>query len=149
MANAITGLDCVLYYNAGTWGVPIWTEVTIARDVTLSRTKGEADVSNRGSRFKKRKSTLIDAGVTTEFVWDTENTQFQAFQEAFDDGTPIECLVLDGPVSTVGSQGLRASMDVFKFDRSEPLEGAVMASIELKPTYDTTHEPAWYVSGGT
>lgn len=149
MANAIIGLDCKLYYNAGSYDTPDWVEVTIARDVTLSRTKGEADVSNRGSRFKKRKATLIDAGVTTEFVWDTENTQFQAFQEAFDNDTPIECLVLDGDVEVAGSQGLRANMDVFKFDRSEPLEGAVMASIELKPTYDTANEPAWFTAVGS
>ena len=69
--------------------------------------------------------------------------------EAFDDDTPIEVLALDGDVSTPGSQGLRAFMDVFKFDRTEPLEGAVMASIDLKPTYDTEHEPAWYTVPGT
>lgn len=149
MANAIIGLDCKLYYNAGTYGSPIWNEVTIARDVTLSRSKGEADVSNRGSIFKKRKSTLIDAGITTEFVWDTENPQFQAFQSAFDNGTAIECLVLDGEFDVAGSQGLRAAMDVFKFDRTEPLEGAVMASVELKPTYSSDAEPAWFTAVGS
>lgn len=149
MANAITGLDCKLYYNSGSYASPVWHEVTIARDVTLTRTKGEADVSNRGSSFKKRKATLIDAGVTTEFVWDTDNPQFQAFQTAFDNGTAIECLVLDGPFNVAGSQGLRADMDVFKFDRTEPLEGAVMASIELKPTYETTAEPSWFTAVGS
>lgn len=147
MADAKTGLDCKLYYNSATYNSPTWNEVTIARDVTLTRSKGEADVSNRGSRFKKRKATLIDAGVTTQFVWDTENPQFQAFQEAFDNDDPIEVLVLDGEYDEPGAQGLRAFMEVFKFDRSEPLEGAVMADIELKPAYDTTHEPSWHTVG--
>lgn len=149
MADAKTGLDCKLYYNAATYVSPSWQEVTIARDVTLSRTKGEADVSNRGSRFKKRKATLIDASITTEFVWDPDNPDFAAFQQAFDNDEPIEVLALDGGVDVPGSQGLRAFMDVFKFDRTEPLEGAVMAAIDLKPTYDTDHEPAWYTVPGT
>lgn len=149
MANAIIGLDCKLYRNTGTYGSPVWNEVPIVRDLTLTRTKGEADVSNRGSRYKKRKSTLIDAGFTTEMVWDTDSDDFVAFQEAFDNDEPIELLVLDGPVTTPGSQGLRGEFDVFKFDRKEPLEGAVMVDIDCKPTYSSTSEPTWYTVPGT
>ncbi|NJN36804.1 MAG: hypothetical protein HC794_06785 [Nitrospiraceae bacterium] len=57
----------------------------------------------------------------------------------------VEFAVLDGPVATSGSQGLRAAMAITNFSRSEPLEEAIKVSVTAKPTY-SDHPPEWMVT---
>lgn len=149
MANAKTGLDCYAYYNSGPYGSPVWHLIEAIRDVTISDSKGEADVSNRSSRWKLRKTTLRDISISTEMVWDTDNPDFAIFHDAYDDDETVDVMFLDGPFDIAGSQGPRMIAEVFKFDRTEPLEGAVMAAIEVKPAYDTTNPPTWHVAAGS
>jgi hypothetical protein len=75
-------------------------------------------------------------------VWDTEDEGFTAIQEAYFDGTPVEVAVMDGDITTSGSQGLRATMAVTNFSRNEPLEEAITVSVTLKPTY-AANAPEW------
>lgn len=139
---AITGLDCKAYRNSATYATPTWAEVENVRDLTLNLTKGEADVSRRGTEWKLTKPTLKDGSVDFEMVWDTGDADFTAIQTAWNDGTTIDMAFLDGEIGTTGSQGLRAEFEVISFTRSEPLEGGVMASVSLKPA-STANAPAW------
>ena len=43
------GMDAKLYRNSGSFGSPIWTEVTNVKDLTLNLEKGEADVTTRAN----------------------------------------------------------------------------------------------------
>ena len=137
------GMDAKLYRNTGTYETPDWEEITNAKDVTLNLEKGEADVTTRAnSGWRATVGTLRDGSVEFEMVWDTEDEGFTAIQGAWFAGTPLEVAVMDGDIATVGSQGLRATMAVTNFSRSEPLEEAITVSVTLKPTY-ADHAPEW------
>ncbi len=137
------GMDAKLYRNTGSYGSPVWNEVKNVKDVTLNLEAGEADVTTRGNGgWRANIATLKDASLEFEMVWDTADDDFTAIRTAFLTNAAIEFAVLDGPVATSGSQGLRASMAITNFSRAEPLEEAIKVSVTAKPTY-ATNPPEW------
>lgn len=141
------GLDCRLYRNTGTYAAPNWVLIDNVRDLTLSLSKAEADLTTRANnRWRATIGTLKELEVEFEMVWDTEDTNFTALFDAFLNGTAIEFLILDGAVSAPGSLGLRATCEVMQFDRAEPLEDGVKASVVIKPAY-ASNAPEKYTAG--
>ena len=137
------GLDAKLYRNTATYASPTWNEVKNVKDVTLNLEAGSADVTTRGNGgWRANIATLKDASLEFEMVWDTADDDFTAIRTAFLTNAAIEFAVLDGPVATSGSQGLRASMAITNFSRAEPLEEAIKVSVTAKPTY-ATNPPEW------
>jgi len=143
------GLDAKLYLNTATYESPTWSEVDAARDVTLNLEAGEADVTRRGSAgWRETMAALKDASVEFELVYDTTDSNCTAIREAFMDRSTIEAAVMDGDITTVGTQGLRATMSVLNFSRNEPLEEALTVSVTIKPG-PSAHPPEWMtISGG-
>ena len=137
------GMDAKLYRNTGSYGTPVWNVVKNVKDVTLNLEAGEADVTTRGNAgWRANIATLKDASLEFEMVWDTADDDFTAIRTAFLTNAAIEFAVLDGPVATASSQGLRASMAITNFSRAEPLEEAIKVSVTAKPTY-ATNPPEW------
>jgi hypothetical protein len=105
--------DAKLYYNAGTYGSPTWTEICNVKDLTLSLEKDEIDVTTRCSGgFKEYADGLLDANVTFNMLYDPADTAFAAIQSAFFAKTAIEFAVMDGvipPAVTGDTNGLRAT----------------------------------------
>jgi hypothetical protein len=123
--------------------VPVWVELSNVKDLTLNMEKGEADVTTRGNAgWRATVGTLKEGSLEFEMVWDTEDEGFAALQGAWFGDTPVEMAVMDGPIATSGSQGLRATMSVISFSRKEPLEEAMSVSVTIKPTY-SEHAPEW------
>ena len=136
------GLNAKLYRNTAASGSPTWNEVTNVRDVTLNLETGEADVSTRSSSWRASVGTLKSASLEFEMVWDTADDDFAAIRDASLNNTSVEFAVLDGGSTTPGTQGLRATMAIINFTRSEPLEEAIKVSVTAKPTYAAT-PPTW------
>jgi predicted secreted protein len=137
------GLEAKLYRNGGDYDAPAWSEVQNVKDVTLNLEAGEADVTTRGNGgWKAVIAALKDASLEFEMVWDAADMHFAAIRQAFLTSAAIEFAVLDGDLETAGSQGLRASMAITNFSRSEPLEEAIKVSVTAKPTY-AEHPPEW------
>ena len=137
------GMDAKLYRNTGSYETPTWDEVTNVKDVTLNLEAGEADVTTRGNAgWRANIATLKDASLEFEMVWDTADDDFTAIRQAFLSNGSVEFAVLDGDVETTGSQGLRATMAITNFSRSEPLEEAIQVSVTAKPTY-ADNPPEW------
>lgn len=148
------GLDCKLYRNTGTYASPVWNEIVNVADVTVQLSKGEADTSTRASKWKTRKGTLKDASIDFQLKYVAGDTDFSALLSSYTDNTSVELLALDGPIGTVGSQGLRAVCEVFNFQHGQALENAVMFDVSAKPTpsFDNTgapQPPSWFVASGT
>ena len=137
------GLDCKLYRNTATYSTPTWSEITNVRDLTLSVEKNSADVSIRGSTWRLKATTLKEASIEFEMIWDHASEDFTALQTAFLNNTTVDVAAMDGAITTAGTQGLRAIMNVEKFSREEPLEEAVKVKVTLTPAYDTTNLPTW------
>ena len=137
------GMEAKLYRNTGTYAAPTWVELTNVKDLTLNLEAGEADVTTRGNAgWRATVATLKDGSIEFEMVWDTTDTNFTAIQDAFFNNTDIEFAVMDGDVASSGSQGLRATMSITNFSRSEALEEALMVSVNAKPTY-AVNAPEW------
>jgi len=138
------GIDAKLYFcAAGIGGTPTWTELTNVRNVTLSLTKGEADVTTRANAgWKATAAVLKEGSIEFEMVWDTEDTGFTAIQTAYFQNSLIGLAVMDGPIATNGSQGLWADCMILDFSREEPLEEALSVKVTAKPTY-SANPPQW------
>ncbi|HMN97425.1 MAG TPA: phage tail tube protein [Phycisphaerales bacterium] len=142
--SLVLGLNAKLYRNTGTYASPTWALIGNVKNVTLNLEKGEADVTTRSNNgWRANVGTLKDASIEFQMVWDTDDTHFSAIKDAFLANTPIEFLVLDGPVATAGSQGLRATCDIMSFSRDEQLEEALMVNVTAKPTY-SVNAPEWF-----
>ncbi len=137
------GMQAKLYRNSGSYGTPTWVEVGNVKDLTLNLEAGEADVTTRSnSGWRATVATLKDGSIEFEMVWDTSDANFTAIQQAFFNNTALEFAIMDGAIATAGSQGLRATMSITNFSRSEALEEAIMVSVTAKPTY-AANAPSW------
>jgi len=137
------GMQAKLFRNTGTYAAPVWAVMDNVKDLTLNLEKGEADVTTRGNQgWRAILGTLKEGTVEFEMVWDTEDEGFGAIQQAYFGDDTIEVAVMDGDITASGSQGLRATMSVTKFSRSEPLEEALTVSVTLKPAY-SVNPPEW------
>jgi hypothetical protein len=137
------GLDAKLYRNTGTHAAPVWNEIKNVRDVTLNLEAGEADVTTRGNAgWRATVATLKDGSIEFDMVWDTEDDDFSAIRDAFLNHTALEFAVMDGDITTAGSQGLRATCAVTNFSRNEALEEAITVSVTVKPTF-AANPPEW------
>ena len=140
------GSDSKLYFCvAGIGGVPSWTEMTKARDATLTLSKKEADASHRGAgKWVITKGHLKDAQIEFEYIWDTSDAAFLVLRASFVNGTSLGIACMDDEIDHALSEGLWADCEVMKFDRKEPLDGNVVVSVTLKPTY-SAYPPVWKV----
>lgn len=137
------GLDAKLYRNTADYASPTWVEVKNVKDLTLNLEASEADVTTRGNAgWRATLAALKDGSIEFEMVWDTADDDFTAIKDAYFGSTGIEFAVMDGDITTVGTQGLRALMAITNFSRSEPLEEAISVSVNAKPTY-SANPPEW------
>ena len=141
------GMDAKLYRNTGTYAAPTWVEVSNVKDVTLNLEKGEADVTTRANAgWRATVGTLKDASIEFQMVWDTVDAGFDAIRQAFFNNTPLEFAVMDGDITDLDSEGLRATFDIFNFTRNEALEEAILVDVSIKPTY-AANAPEWITGG--
>jgi Phage tail tube protein len=122
------GLDMFAYHNTGTYAAPIWAPIDICRDVTLDMTKGEADLSLRGSKWRRRRGTLKEGSISMELLYSPGNASYDAIADAFTNDTIMDIALADGLITTPGTNYFRADVEVFGFTRNEPLEDAVTVS---------------------
>jgi predicted secreted protein len=129
----------LLYKPGGQGGAGSWTALGNTRDVTLSLSAGEADVTTRANAgWRATIATLKEASVEFEMVWDTADAGFTAIKDAFFDNEPIGLQILD----EAAGQGLQADFSITNFSRNEALEEAITVSVTAKVTYSAT-APTW------
>jgi hypothetical protein len=137
------GMEAKLYRNTGSFAAPTWVEMTNVKDLTLNLEAAEADVTTRGNAgWRATIAALKDGSIEFEMVWDPADAGFTAIQDAYFNNTTVEFAVMDGDVTSTGTQGLRATMSITKLTRSEPLEQAITVSVTAKPTY-SDNAPEW------
>lgn len=135
MAGRI-GLDMRLFRNTATPESPAWNEVTNCRDLTLNTERGEADLSTRGSGgWRIRKSTLANAEINFQLVYDPDDEDYTAFESAFFDKSTIQVAACDDQ-----GNGLSIVGEVFNFSRNEGLEDAVTVDVTIRAS-DPSNPP--------
>lgn len=143
---AVLGLDAVLY--RGTAGSQGSTEVTNVKDLTLNLESGDADVTTRATEgWKASIATLKEASLEFGMLYDTSDSDFQAFQSAYFGNTAISLFVSDG-----AGTGLDADFSITGFTINQNLEEAMTVTVKAKPTA-STRAPQWVTassgSGGS
>ena len=127
----VLGLDAVLLRGAA--GSTGSTEVKNVKDLTLNLESGEADVTTRATQgWKASVATLKEASLEFGILYDTEDADFTAFQEAYFSNTPIALFITDG-----NDHGLDADFSITGFSVEQPLEEALTVSVTAKPTAST------------
>jgi len=137
------GLEAVLYRSTGTYESPVWNEIPNVKDNKLNVTKGEADVSRRGSGgWKASVGSLKELSVEFSMVYRSGDADFDAIQDSFFNGTVLDLAAMDGDIETTGSLGIRFQGEVMSFSRNEQLTESIMYDVVIKPT-DSDHPPEW------
>lgn len=132
----VLGLDAKLLRGAA--GSTGSTEVKNVKDLTLNLESGEADVTTRATKgWRATVATLKDASLEFGILYDTEDSDFQAFSDAYFNNTPLALFVTDG-----NGNGLDADFSITGFSVEQPLEEALSVSVTAKPTA-STRAPLW------
>ena len=123
------GYESALYVNTGTFAVPVWTEIDLARDVTHGLDVAEIDATARLTARLGREASEYGLGKwAAEFeslipnVGDT-NAAFDALLAANRGRTSVDILVVEGGIITTdGLNATRAICAVLGGKKSEPLK---------------------------
>lgn len=147
----VRGKDFKLYRDSeandptGYWASPTWVLINNIRDLKRNNSKTMADVSIRLTDIKQYTGTMIDYSIDFQMVYDQTDPDLQAIENAYwatsAEQKQIPFAVLDGPIGTVGSRGVRFTAEVSKFETSESLEDAGMQDVSLTPAYDPEDPP--------
>lgn len=135
MAEFLLGMSGKIYYGTAGVALTSMTELTNARDVTLTLEAGEADVTTRANLgWRATAPTLREASAEFEMVWKPGEAGFEAIKDAYLANLTIELAILDGDKGDTGGgwQGPKGSFSITSFSRSEPLEEAMIVSVSAK-----------------
>src|SRR5262245_37856757 len=131
MAGNLVGLDMKAYFNSASYATPTWVLIATCRDVTLDMSRGTADLSRRGSTWRRNRGTLKEGTVSMEIIYDTADAAYDKLSAAFLAGTIVDITLADGTLPTGPAEYFRSEYEVTGFSRNEPLEDAVTISVEL------------------
>ena len=140
-----TGFESALYVNTGVPATPVWTEIDLARDVTLDRAKDELDATARATArtgFKATENGLKEFSIEFESlvpkVSEGANAAFDALQTAWKDNTSVEILWTDGGILTTdGLSAIKAVTNVFGGTRNEPNTDVTTVNFSCKLASET------------
>jgi len=155
MGNSVElGYRSGLYVNTGTFSIPVWVEIDLARDVTATDSVDKIDVTTRRTArygFKANEYGLAEKGWRVEVLIPASgetNTAYETLETARRNRTTVDILHVEGgSISTNGLPATRAICGVFGGEKSEPLSGVATRSYELSfilnsdqsvPQYGTT-----------
>jgi len=143
--NVRRGIDAALYRNLGTYAVPNWSEVGNLRDVTVNRSKQKADATLRENNgWAASVGTLKEGSIDGQLaVKRTADDHFTAFEDSYDNSTPVELLILNGPITESGVSGLRGTFECMEFTENQPMGDIQTADITLEIA-PSDHPPEKY-----
>ena len=148
MPAARMGLAGTLNRNAGSYASPTWTEITLARDVQENLTWDEADVSDRASRIKRFAKTMLDVDFTVTVRNDLTDAGYDALLTAmYSPTSALDLLILDGPTTEVGAQGIRADFQVMSGSQSQSLSDGLFREFKLRVSIDANPPKIAEVTG--
>lgn len=148
---ANTGARMKMYRNSGTVAVPTWSLVSEVGDVSIADLEmGLAELKRRANAFTKNLPTLIQS-ISVEFRLHhgLDAVTYTALRTAFFNGTISEWALMDGPIDTDGSEGIRCPFLINQFPWDQALEEVTGHDVRLAAGYmvesDVEVDPSWYV----
>jgi predicted secreted protein len=144
---SVLGLEVTTALNTATIASPTWDVVGPIKDETLNMSKSLVDVTTRlANGWRLQRGALKEATIDLQLLYLPDDTDFQAFQEAFFDGTQLIIGLFDGDIEVDGTyNGLHSAVNVTGFSIPRNLEDAVVVDVTLVlDLEDTTNTaPSW------
>ena len=141
-----TGRECTLSINtADDYGNPVWSIVTVAKDVSVSRSVDKLEDNCRAAgAYKQYLPGLIDLSVDLEVCHRNTDTNWLLINDAILNGTTLDIMIVDGANGTAGStlatgekaHGIRMVCNVYECENSQPLEDPLSDSYTFAPSAD-------------
>jgi hypothetical protein len=148
--RVLIGPDARIYYNAGTYGSPTWTEIDTVKDVSRTSEWERSDVTCRKHRRKRAYvKTIQEQSFEFELTAFVTDAAYLALEAAFDGSDSMEFLVLNQAITVNGARGIRGSFHVTKLDESQPLNGHITCPIQLSPADSANAQARVTVTSGT
>lgn len=144
----LTGRECNLYYNAGSFGSPTWTLINRAIDVSYAIASERGNVSSRASIWKMEIKALNGLELTFGYRYRhlVTDAVFDALRPMGLGQTKVEFAVCDTTIATTGAEYLRATYQL-DMTMNQPLTDGVAAEFTAFLTSEedsgTLREPAW------
>lgn len=139
-----TGRECTLCINTAVdYDAPTWAVVTIAKDVSVSRSVDKLEDNCRAAgAYKQYLPGLIDLSVDLEVCHRNTDSNWNLIEDAILNGTTLDIQILDGsqvaadmPVGT-NAVGIRMVCNVYECENSQPLEDPLSDTYTFAPTAD-------------
>ena len=139
-----TGRECTLSINtADDYDSPTWVVVTIAKDVSVSRSVDKLEDNCRAAgAYKQYLPGLIDLSVDLEVCHRNADSNWNLIENAILNGTTLDIMILDGdnvaaniPTGT-NAVGIRMVCNVYECENSQPLEDPLSDTYTFAPTAD-------------
>ena len=125
-----TGIDVVLKVNTGTTQSPVWTTVAGQRGATLNRGAETIEATYKGSgAWKSYLVGFKEWSIDCDGLYVFGATEFQALENAFVNGTPIEVEIVDA-----NSKGFKGSALITDFPIEAPYDGELTYKVTLQGT---------------
>lgn len=112
---------------------PVWKEVTLAREATITLTSTEADVSRRGSGWKLSQRGLLECSVEAELLYDRSDEVVEMLRGAYLSGDAVWVGATDGGITSSGTRGIKFRGYVYEYTMSEPLDGPATIKAVFRP----------------
>ena len=145
---AVLGLNAKTYV-ATSVGTPVFTnEVGVIREETINLEKSLADVTDRRANgWRLQEGTLKEGTVDIQMIYEPGDADFDAFEDAFFNGTQLVLAFMDGDASASGTYyGLLGAFVVTSFSIPRQLEEAVIVDVTVTPVLEdgTSLAPTWH-----
>jgi len=141
----LIGLEVLTYILPSLANPPVFTDITpvgIIRDETVNIETALADVTDRrAAGWRLQRPTLKEGSIDLQLTYDTNDTNFEAFQEAFFDSTKLIMAFMDSDATVAGAQGLVSAVRVTSFSSPRSLEDAVVVDVTLTLDLDDSSPP--------
>jgi hypothetical protein len=142
------GFEKTLLVNTGTTETPTWTEIDLAKDVTVTKEKGEINATSRVTARQGWEATeeglkkfSVDFDSLQPAPDEAVNPAYAALDAAFLANSTVDVCVADGAISGTAVPAIRVQCGVFGGTESEPLNDMVTVKFSLKaksaPVYGT------------
>lgn len=141
------GVNAKAYRNTGSYGSPTLTEISSISELMEDAKFGEADANSR--------ATIVDLTVapTLALSWNGKlkndgSSNWTALYLAFLTRAAVDMWFLNGPSTTNGVTGYRATVLLFDMSTSQNRDERLYNSFLFKPTEDDNLPKRVLVAGG-
>lgn len=143
------GIDASMYLNTATpppaWTTPTWAELDGISDLTENCNWDVADIVIRRSLVKQGAKTIVDVGVSCKILREPLNALYTQILTALRSRTPVDVLILDASINSIGAEGVRYVAQVTQGGGSQGTGDALFRDLVFVPfpDGDATHVPQW------